>query len=82
MRTNGQRFDWLQNFDSLKDIIIREIGKDVNKKILNVGCGNGEIQDHIYEAGYHFIYNNDISKEVIKQMNEIKHQKGQTEMIY
>lgn len=54
----------------------------MNKKILNVGCGNGEIQDHIYEAGYHFIYNNDISKEVIKQMNEIKHQKGQTEMIY
>lgn len=38
-------------------------------KILNVGCGNGELQDKLYEAGYEEIVNNDISQVLIKHMN-------------
>lgn len=37
-------------------------------KILNIGCGNSEIQDKLYEDGYHLINSNDISGVVIKQM--------------
>lgn len=44
--------------------------KDI--KILNIGCGNGRIQDELYEDGYHHITNNDISPVVISQMNEVK----------
>ena len=66
----------------MKSIINRELGSNTNIKILNIGCGNGEVQDHLYEAGYHQIYNNDISKEVIKQMNIVKDQKGHKEMVY
>ena len=38
-------------------------------KILNIGCGNGETQDQLYEAGYEEIVNNDISHVLIKQMS-------------
>jgi 2-polyprenyl-3-methyl-5-hydroxy-6-metoxy-1,4-benzoquinol methylase len=36
--------------------------------ILNIGCGNAKIQDDLYEAGYHNIVNNDISKICIDEM--------------
>jgi ubiquinone/menaquinone biosynthesis C-methylase UbiE len=49
---------------------------------LNIGCGNGEIQDLLYEAGYHKIFNNDISSVVIEQMSKIKQSKKFEEMVY
>lgn len=39
-------------------------------RILNIGCGNGEIQDKLYESGYESITNNDISSSLIKHMAE------------
>lgn len=47
-----------------------------------MGCGNGEIQDRLYEVGYHNIINNDFSKIVIEEMNNHKKEKGYDEMEY
>lgn len=49
---------------------------DHTTRILNLGCGNGEIQERLYEAGYHNITNNDISQVVIEHlaaMNKYPH---------
>lgn len=40
-------------------------------RILNLGCGNGQIQDRLYQSGYHHITNNDISAAVISQMAKL-----------
>jgi len=43
-----------------------------DKKILHIGCGNSQLQDRLYEKGYHKIINIDISSVVIEQMNKNK----------
>ena len=43
--------------------------------ILNLGCGNSELSENMYDEGYRHIWNNDISAVVIDQIrkrNEIK----------
>lgn len=40
------------------------------------------MQDHLYEAGYENIINNDISPVVIKQMTKVKEEKGYHKMKY
>lgn len=52
------------------------------KRILHVGCGNSELQDKLYEEGYHKIDNIDISAVVIDQMNKSKELKGYSEMTF
>ena len=51
-------------------------------RILNIGCGNSALQDRFYEAGYHHIFNIDISSVVIAQMNKVKAEKGYDKMVY
>ena len=33
-----------------------------NLKVLNLGCGNSEMCEHMYDEGYHLIENMDISE--------------------
>lgn len=56
--------------------IIKCLDFNKTKKILHVGCGNSELQDKLYEDGYHNIINIDISSVVIEQMNKNRDLKG------
>ena len=63
-------FDWLEDYSSLKTIIS---DLNINKEtgtVLNLGCGNSEMSEEMYDAGYHNIVNIDISHNVIKYMKE------------
>ena len=73
-------FDWLENYPTLKEIIISlNIPKETGK-ILNLGCGNSEFSENMYDDGYHNIKNIDISQNVIKLMAE--RSKDRPEMTY
>jgi len=63
-------FDWLENYSALKDIISSlNIPKETGQ-ILNLGCGNSEFAENMYDDGYKNIKNIDISHNVIKAMAE------------
>ncbi|EAR84868.1 methyltransferase domain protein (macronuclear) [Tetrahymena thermophila SB210] len=71
-------FEWLENYQDLKEIINESCQKD--GIILNLGCGNSVIQEEMYDDGYKNIYNIDISEECIKQMDSRKG--NRPELIY
>lgn len=72
-------FDWLENYSTLKDIIYSlNIPKD-RGNILNLGCGNSEFSENMYDDGYKNIKNIDISQNVITAMkNRNKDRTGMT----
>ena len=73
-------FDWLENYPTLKEIITSlNISKE-SGKILNLGCGNSEFSENMYDDGYHNIKNIDISHNVINLMKE--RSKNRPEMTY
>ena len=73
-------FDWLENYSALKDIISSlNIPKETGQ-ILNLGCGNSEFAEDMYNDGYKNIKNIDISHNVIKTMAE--RNKDKEGMIY
>jgi 2-polyprenyl-3-methyl-5-hydroxy-6-metoxy-1,4-benzoquinol methylase len=59
----GSTFDWLEDFTTLKPLIIEHGTKDA--KILMLGCGNACLSEDMYNDGYTNIYNIDISQVVI-----------------
>ena len=59
----GTTFDWLEDYDTIKPIL-EEIGISKNSRILNVGCGNSEFSEKMYEDGYVYNYNIDIADNV------------------
>ena len=64
--SKGEMFDWLEDYQALKDIL-----KDYLKpesKILILGCGNANFSEDLYDAGYEHIWNIVISSVVIHQM--------------
>ena len=64
---NGTTFDWLEDYESIKPIIDNlHIKKD--SRILNVGCGNSEFSEKMYDEGFTHNYNIDICKNVIDFM--------------
>ena len=78
--TEYTTFDWLENYPTLKEIFISlNIPKDT-AKILNLGCGNSELSENMYDDGYHNIKNIDISQSVIKLMAD--RSKDRSEMTY
>ena len=78
--TEESTFDWLENYNTLKEIISSlNISKETGK-ILNLGCGNSEFSENMYDDGYHHIKNIDISKNAINLMNA--RIKDRTEMTY
>ena len=52
-------FDWLENFESLKNILFNFLKKD--GKILVIGSGNSELSEKLYDAGFKNITNIDLS---------------------
>jgi ubiquinone/menaquinone biosynthesis C-methylase UbiE len=66
-------FDWLENYESLKPLMNNLFDK--HDKILNVGCGNAQLTEDMYDDGYTCIVNTDISAVVIEQMRERNRQR-------
>ena len=66
-------FEWLEDFDSLKEIL-EEISKGENfnsGNILMLGCGNSELSEKIYqEMDIKNIFNIDLSSNLIRFMKE------------
>ena len=59
----------LEDYETLKPII--EEGKcEKNSRILNLGCGNSEFCERMYDDGFHYMTNIDICDNVIKFMTE------------
>ena len=65
----GKTFEWLEDYPSIKPIITK-IGTKKDANILNVGCGNSEFSENMYEDGFKNIYNIDICPNVISFMKE------------
>ena len=66
----GSTFDWLEDYNTLSQII-KEFKLDKEKSsIINLGCGNAEFSEEMYDDGYKNIYNVDISQNVIAYMRE------------
>lgn len=59
----------LEDYETLKPII-EELNFDKNIKILNLGCGNSEFCEALYDDEYKSIYNIDICNNVIDFMKE------------
>ena len=78
--SENSTFDWLENYSALRDIISSlKIPKETGQ-ILNLGCGNSEFAEDMYNDGYKNIKNIDISHNVIKTMAE--RNKDKEGMIY
>ena len=71
----GRTFDWLENYESLKPLIKDLIS--TSSKILNLGCGNAELGENMYNDGYLHIDNIDISEVVISQMKTRNEEKSE-----
>ena len=71
-------FDWLEDYENLKELIQEKIKK--TDQILMLGCGNAELSQKMYDDGYQNIINIDISSVVIEQMKEIN--KERTKMTW
>ena len=64
---NGTTFDWLEDYESIKPII-DNLGIKKESRILNVGCGNSEFSEKMFDEGYTHNYNIDICQNVIDFM--------------
>ena len=66
---SGTTFDWLEDYESIKPIL-ENLGIKKEYRILNVGCGNSEFSEKMYDEGYKHNYNIDICKNVIDFMSK------------
>jgi ubiquinone/menaquinone biosynthesis C-methylase UbiE len=64
----GKTFDWLEDYESIKPIL-DNLGIKKEYRILNVGCGNSEFSEKMYDEGFTHNYNIDICQNVIDFMN-------------
>ena len=64
---NGTTFDWLEDYESIKPIL-DNLGIKKDSRILNVGCGNSEFSEKMYDEGFNHNYNIDICQNVIDFM--------------
>ena len=73
---SGTTFDWLEDYESIKPII-DNLGIKKEYRILNVGCGNSEFSEKMFDEGYTHNYNIDICQNVIDFMrNRNRDKKG------
>lgn len=63
-------FDWLEDYQTLKSIIDELKLSKQTSNIINLGCGNAEFSEAMYDDGYTSITNIDISETVIAYMRE------------
>ena len=66
---NGNTFDWIEDYSNIRNLI-EHLKIPKTSIILNVGCGNSEFSEKMYDDGYTNNYNIDISIEAIKLMKQ------------
>ena len=67
---SGTTFDWLEDYETLNPILAEfKLDKEF-AKVINLGCGNAEFSENMYDDGYKNIINIDISDNVINYMRE------------
>ena len=71
-------FDWLEDYDTLSQLLNEFLTKE--SKILIIGCGNANFSEDLYDAGFIYQWNIDISTVCIQQMSE--RNKSRKEMKY
>ena len=65
---NGTTFDWLEDYNALKNFL-NDLNLDKSKiQVLNMGCGNSLLAEEMYDDGYYNIKNIDIAPNVIETM--------------
>lgn len=62
----------LEDYETLRPIL-EELKLQKTVKLLNIGCGNSEFSERMYDDGYHLQTNIDICENVIKFMVERNH---------
>ena len=75
---DGSTFDWLEDYTSLKPLLKDYITPE--SKILMIGCGNACLSEDLYDDGFPYVHNIDISTVVIDQMK--KRNETRPKMIY
>lgn len=75
----GETFDWLEGYDMLKGVL-QPLLPSQDATILVLGCGNSDFSSALYDDGYRFIVNIDISPVVIEQMK--KRHVSKPEMVF
>lgn len=61
-------FEWLRQHKHIADLVDEICGGVRDVSILHLGCGNSELPEKLYDAGYHNIVNTDTSSVVLEQM--------------
>mmetsp|Transcript_30612 Transcript_30612/g.78136 ORF Transcript_30612/g.78136 Transcript_30612/m.78136 type:complete len:604 (-) Transcript_30612:311-2122(-) len=67
------QFDWFYGWCALRKLVKAMLPR--NKKLLQIGCGNSNLQEGMAEAGFHVV-NVDISQVVVDHMRERAQQQG------
>lgn len=65
----NETFDWYEDYDTIKPSI-DELKLSKRSKILNIGIGNSEFSERLYDDGYKKNFNIDICRNVIKFMRD------------
>jgi len=67
--TGKELFDWYQNYDSLKEVLLKEIKP--GQRLLHIGAGNSELSERLYDdAKVTDITNCDFSNISVQQQRE------------
>ena len=61
-------FDWLEDFESLKDYLLPLVSSE--SKVLIAGCGNSQLGELLYQKGTEKVFNVDFSESVIEIMSQ------------
>ncbi len=69
-REKGLSFDWLQPYESVREVVTSSLKGDKEAEILVVGCGNSLLSEKLYDEGYHYITNIDFSEVLIEEMGQ------------
>ena len=77
-KTGLSMFDWLEDYNALKNLLSQYVKPE--HKILIVGCGNANFSEDMYDDGFEFLYNIDISSVCIEQMSQ--RNKKRKNMVY
>lgn len=66
----SQLFDWLFDYRDVKDLLF-DLLPDKTASLLVIGCGNSELSNELFKAGYGNMLNIDTSQTVIAQMSKL-----------
>ena len=64
----GLSFDWICNYNSIRELILPRLYENKDAEILILGCGNSTLPAELHSEGFHYITNIDYSPTIIEEM--------------